>query len=155
MLLRHAFAIAVLPFTVTVLVPRWLGAHGSPGDWWLVTASLVPFGIGLTLFVTSVYLFATSGRGTLAPWDPPKNLVVRGPYRWVRNPMISGVLFVLLGEAMFFRSVPVLVWFATFALLNAVYIPLIEEPDLEARFGDSYREYKRHVRRFVPRLTPL
>jgi protein-S-isoprenylcysteine O-methyltransferase Ste14 len=80
--------------------------------------------------------------------------VVRGPYRHVRNPMISGVLLVLLGEALVLRSRLHLTWACTFFAINAVYIPLLEEPDLEARFGESYREYRRHVPRLVPRLTP-
>ena len=61
-------------------------------------------GVGLLLFAASLRQFAVRGKGTLAPWDPPKHLVVEGPYRYVRNPMISGVLFVLLGEALVLRS---------------------------------------------------
>jgi protein-S-isoprenylcysteine O-methyltransferase Ste14 len=57
---------------------------------------------GLSLVVKTVRLFAVVGKGTLAPWDPPKNLVVEGPYRYVRNPMITGVLTILLGESAFF-----------------------------------------------------
>jgi protein-S-isoprenylcysteine O-methyltransferase Ste14 len=80
--------------------------------------------------------------------------VVRGVYRHVRNPMISGVLFVLLGEALLTASRPLFGWFLSFALINAIYIPLLEEPGLVHRFGDGYRIYKRHVPRWIPRLTP-
>jgi protein-S-isoprenylcysteine O-methyltransferase Ste14 len=160
--LRHAFAIAVLPFTMAVLVPLWLarragltpGPASSAGGLALQAAGLCLLAIGLALFVASLRRFATEGRGTLAPWDPPRRLVVRGPYRHVRNPMISGVLLVLLGEALVLRSRLHLTWACTFFAINAVYIPLPEEPDLEARFGESYREYRRHVPRLVPRLTP-
>jgi len=110
--------------------------------------------VGLALFVASLRRFATEGRGTLAPWDPPHELVVRGPYRYVRNPMISGVLLVLLGEALVLRSRPHLVWACTFLAINAGYIPLREEPDLEDRFGEPYREYRRHVPRLFPRPRP-
>jgi protein-S-isoprenylcysteine O-methyltransferase Ste14 len=160
--LRHAFAIAVLPFTMAVLVPVWIarGAGltpapaGSIGGLLVQATGLAVLAVGLALFVASLRRFATEGRGTLAPWDPPRELVVRGPYRYVRNPMISGVLLVLLGEALVLRSRPHFLWACTFFAINAVYIPLLEEPDLEHRFGESYREYCRHVPRLFPRLRP-
>jgi protein-S-isoprenylcysteine O-methyltransferase Ste14 len=161
-ILRHVFAIAVLPFTVTVLLPLWLArrngigaAVGSSATQILAQiAGLGLFGVGLALFVASLRRFATEGRGTLAPWDPPRQLVVGGPYRYVRNPMISGVLFVLFGESLLLLSRPHGLWALTFLGINAVYIPLLEEPRLAGRFGDAYREYCRHVPRLVPRLTP-
>jgi protein-S-isoprenylcysteine O-methyltransferase Ste14 len=106
------------------------------------------------IFVSSLRRFAGEGEGTLAPWDPPRNLVVRGPYRYVRNPMISGVLFIVFGEALVLRSSAQLEWALTFLLLNAVYIPLLEEPGLRRRFGQSYQEYCRHVPRLFPRFHP-
>jgi protein-S-isoprenylcysteine O-methyltransferase Ste14 len=102
----------------------------------------------------TISLFATVGEGTLAPWDPTQKLVVRGIYRYVRNPMIIGVLSVLLGEAVFLGSLPVLVWFLIFFAVNATYIPLLEERGLAGRFGDDYLVYKRNVPRWIPRLTP-
>jgi protein-S-isoprenylcysteine O-methyltransferase Ste14 len=92
------------------------------------------------------------GKGTPAPWDPPKSLVIQGPYRYVRNPMITGVLFMLLAEAIFFKSLPIAVWMIVFFLGNAVYFPLVEERGLEQRFGDDYWKYKTHVPRWIPRL---
>jgi protein-S-isoprenylcysteine O-methyltransferase Ste14 len=80
--------------------------------------------------------------------------VARGPYRFVRNPMISGVILLLLGEACALLSAPHAAWAAGFAIVNLIYIPLVEEPQLERRFGEPYREYCRHVGRFVPRLRP-
>jgi len=162
MLLRHALAIAILPFTVSVLVPMWIarryGVVSARGSSALVLAlqlaGLVVLAIGLVLFVTSLRRFANDGRGTLAPWDPPRRLVVRGPYRYVRNPMISGVAFILAGEAALFASIPHALWTLTFLFINLVYIPLLEEPFLEERFGEEYREYCRHVPRIVPRTTP-
>jgi protein-S-isoprenylcysteine O-methyltransferase Ste14 len=97
-------------------------------------------------------LFARVGEGTLAPWDPTRKLVVRGPYRHVRNPMITGVLAILLGEAALFGSWPLLVWAFGFFALNAIYMPLVEEPGLVRRFGDDYVRYRRNVPRWLPRL---
>jgi protein-S-isoprenylcysteine O-methyltransferase Ste14 len=161
-LLRHLVAVAVLPFTVTVLVPIWI-ARGSgvspgigpgPGVLVLQVLGVIVGLLGLVLFGWSLRRFATEGQGTLAPWDPPRQLVLHGPYRYVRNPMISGVVLVLCGEAAVLVSWPRAVWALTFTVLNLVYIPLLEEPMLAARFGDAYREYCRHVPRLVPRLTP-
>ena len=106
---------------------------------------------GLALVVRTVVLFAQAG-GTLAPWDPTESMVVRGPYRRVRNPMITGVLAILLGEATLFGSASLLIWFGTSLLLNAFYIPRIEEHDMLERFGDEYATYRDHVPRWIPRL---
>ncbi len=94
------------------------------------------------------------GNGTPAPWDPPKKLVIRGPYRHVRNPMITGALLILLAEALLFQSWPLSVWMAVFFIGNTVYFRFIEEKGLEKRFGDDYRKYKARVPRWVPRLQP-
>ena len=160
--LRHLLAIAVLPFTVTVVVPVWLARRNGvtlvPGsslpDLALQAAGLGLLAVGALLFAASLRGFVTEGRGTLAPWDPPRRLVVRGPYRYVRNPMISGVVLVLFGEALLLLSRPHLLWALTFLGINAVYIPLLEEPLLEQRFGADYREYCRNVPRLLPRLRP-
>jgi protein-S-isoprenylcysteine O-methyltransferase Ste14 len=162
MALRHLLAVAILPCTVTVVVPVWIARRydvvpaigRSVGAVAVELAGVAVLGVGLVLFLASVWRFATEGRGTLAPWDPPRVFVVHGPYRFVRNPMISGVILCLFGEALILRSPPHAVWAVTFLLMNVVYIPLFEEPQLRRRFGPSYVEYCRHVRRFVPRLRP-
>ena len=97
-------------------------------------------------------LFWQHGNGTPAPWDPPQNLIIRGPYRHVRNPMISGVVFLLIAEALCFRSIPIGVWAAVFFLGNSIYFPMVEEKGLEKRFGDTYLRYKANVPRWIPRL---
>lgn len=162
MLVRHLLAILILPFTVTVLVPWWIARRY--GIDWSMGVSVLPFlfqaaglfvlAVGLVLFFSSLSRFAEDGQGTLAPWDPPRTLVVRGPYRYVRNPMISGVIFILTGEAMLLESEPHALWALAFLGINLVYIPLLEEPSLRIRFGEAYREYCRHVPRVVPRLRP-
>ena len=161
-LLRHLVAIAVLPVTVAVLVPVWIARRYAvvpalgrvPGEVARQVLGVALLAVGLALFVASLRRFATEGNGTLAPWDPPRRLVVRGPYRYVRNPMISGVIFVLCAEALVLLSAPHAMWAAAVFAVNAVYIPLLEEPMLEARFGADYRAYCRHVGRLLPRLRP-
>lgn len=162
MLWRQVRAISARPFMVIVVVPVFvliLGpalSSGVPTAWWVVAAvlGLVSTGFGLFLIGWTIILFDHVGNGTLAPFDPPRHLVLRGPYRHVRNPMISGVLFVLLGEAIGLLSVPLLIWFIAFCLLSFTFIPLLEEPGLKRRFGDEYVEYRRHVPRWIPRIRP-
>jgi protein-S-isoprenylcysteine O-methyltransferase Ste14 len=162
-LLRHLLSILVLPFTVTVLVPLWLLRNDVSRDFapqgpWVrllvMTAGVAALLIGLTLFITTLTHFARTGRGTLAPWDPPRVLVVEGVYRYVRNPMISGVLFILLAEALLTGSRRIFVWFIVFLIVNLIYIPWIEELGLVARFGERYRLYKTNVPRWLPRVKP-
>jgi len=110
--------------------------------------------VGFVLWFGTVALFSRVGKGTLAPWDPPKRLVVRGIYRYVRNPMITGICSVLAGETVLFGSHWLGAWFVVFFAINAVYIPLVEEPALNRRFGEAYESYRRNVPRWLPRLTP-
>ena len=161
-IVRHAFAIVILPVTMTIFIPRWVirgnaiafRMPGGPLDWLSVIAGVLFFAAGFVLFVATVFLFATRGRGTLAPWDPPSRLVVDGPYRYVRNPMIAGVILIIIAESLVFRSMSLAEWAAAFFVINAIYFPLLEEPQLERRFGEEYRRYSRHVRRFIPRIRP-
>ena len=162
-ILRHLIAILLLPFTVVVMVPRWLlgtdaaamGWGRAPAvDWISRAAGAVVFAAGFALFAWCVSLFARVGQGTLAPWDPTQRLVAVGPYRHVRNPMISGVLLMLVGEALLSRSGVLALWAGAFLLINHTYFLLSEEPGMQRRFGDSYRVYRAHVPRWIPRLTP-
>jgi protein-S-isoprenylcysteine O-methyltransferase Ste14 len=161
---RHLLAIALLPGTVLGVVPAyllWRSGTIAPGG---ALPPLLALGsaalgallaaAGLFLMAHAIGLFRSTGRGTLAPWDPTGRLVVQGIYRHVRNPMITGVLCVLLGEAAFFASARLLSWFALFAVINAVYIPLLEEPLLVRRFGADYERYRAAVPRWLPRRTP-
>src|SRR5262249_3416075 len=91
---------------------------------------------------------------TLAPWDPTRKLVAVGPYRYVRNPMISGVFIMLLALALIWGSGVVGVWALLFFAVNHTYFILSEEPGLERRFGDSFRRYKANVARWIPRSKP-
>jgi protein-S-isoprenylcysteine O-methyltransferase Ste14 len=160
---QHLKAVILLPFMVVVVIPtiilHFTGLGGMavqrPAPWnvLLLIGAGVLLSIGLLLFATTVALFARIGRGTLAPWNPPQHLVIVGPYRHIRNPMISGGLFILLAEALFFGAPPLWGLLAVFFVLNLIYIPLVEEPGLEKRFGEEYIRYKQHVPRWIPRLT--
>jgi protein-S-isoprenylcysteine O-methyltransferase Ste14 len=154
-------AILIAPVTVAIVIPvvialttRGAYLHGLP-TWMTAIAVLIGgtlISLGIALLGWTIWLFHTTGRGTLAPFDPPTRLVVRGPYRHVRNPMITGVVSVLSGEALVLQSPGLLIWAATFLVFNAIYFPLIEEPGLAKRFGSSYDEYRRNVPRWLPRV---
>jgi protein-S-isoprenylcysteine O-methyltransferase Ste14 len=158
---RHARAIALLPANVTIVVPAVLllvvdrpsVAWGLDGLGAVVPVLLgaVLIAAGAVLWAWTVRLFARIGRGTLAAWDPTRHLVVAGPYGHVRNPMITAVAGVLLGEAILFGSPALLAWAGVFLAINQMYFLRYEEPGLELRFGDEYRRYKRHVPRWIPR----
>ena len=108
--------------------------------------------LGLCVCWVTVAMFTDYGKGTPAPWAPPKILIEIGLYRYVRNPMMLGVWCVLLGEAVFFLSVGLFLWFLIFVAGSLVVIPLWEEADLGRRFGEPYLEYKKQVPRWVPRI---
>ena len=150
--LRHLAAIVLLPGTVTVVVPVLLLDDADLAPWPLAVLGAVLLALGLALIARTVTLFVRVGRGTLAPWDPTSKLVVRGPYRYVRNPMITGVLAVLLGEAALFGSLALLAWSAVVFAVNAVYFVHVEEPGLRRRFGAEYEVYAASVPRWIPGL---
>ncbi len=149
---RHLGSIGLVPGVVTLVVPaailHFTGVVHFGWGFWPPASWLPPFfgcaliGLGLLLIDKTISLFATVGEGTLAPWDPPRSLVVRGIYRYARNPMISGVLSILLGEAALFGSLALVTWFLVFLAFQAVYMPLIEERGLARRFGEDYLVYK-------------
>ena len=151
--MRHLLAIVLLPGTVALVIPAlivWAGGAQIEPVTAVIGALLI--GIGLAVVAWTVWLFARIGRGTLAPWDPTSRLVVSGPYRYVRNPMITGVGTILAGQALFFRSSGIAIELAVFALVNAIYFPLVEEPGLRRRFGAEYEEYCARVPRWLPRV---
>jgi protein-S-isoprenylcysteine O-methyltransferase Ste14 len=151
-------AIIILPGNAIIVIPGlllYLEGGINPG-WGLGGAMMFGGGLlvafGSVLALHTVGLFFTHGEGTPAPWEPPKRLVVRGAYRYVRNPMITGALSILLGGAMVLGSKYILIWAIVFFGMNNFYFIFIEEPGLEKRFGDEYLQYKREVPRWLPRL---
>lgn len=162
---KHLQAVLLLPVMATVVVPYLLSLIPHTGKFGVAEPSLemrmltnyggfVAVYLGGLLFVGTIWLFVRYGRGTLAPWDPTEKLVVRGIYKRVRNPMITGVSLILVGETLFSGSFYHLAWTLLFIVANAVYIPRWEEPGLEKRFGEDYLEYKRNVPRWRPLLRP-
>ena len=154
MLLVKSLLFAILlPGTVTLLVPYLMlsGSHASPkwASWSLL--AFVPLTAGASILLRCIWDFAVSGRGTLAPIDPPKELVVHGLYRYVRNPMYVGVLLVLLGEAGLFNSRALLVYAGGFWVVASAFVFFYEEPTLRRKFGGSYARYYRSVNRWLPR----
>jgi protein-S-isoprenylcysteine O-methyltransferase Ste14 len=159
--LRHLLAILALPVVMAGVVPRWLLTRypavdsrwdpSSPIFWPMRGLGAILLLAGFLLFCWCVALFARVGQGTLAPWDPTQRLVAVGPYRFVRNPMISSVATVLAGWALVTGSWVLALWFLIFVAFNFAYFVLVEEPGLESRFGDPYREYKARVPRWIPR----
>ena len=107
---------------------------------------------GVLLELACVWEFARSGRGTLSVVDPPRELVVQGLYRYVRNPMYLAVSLILLGEALAIGSKSLFGYWAVFFLLANAFVIGYEEPNLRARFGESYDRYTRSVGRWIPRL---
>ncbi len=154
LVLRSVFFTIAVPGTVTVLIP-YLIVSGSratlPVRWGaLQYVALAPMAVGAAILFRCIWDFARVGRGTLAPVDPPKELVVEGLYRYVRNPMYVGVLILLLGEATLFESVALLQYAIGWFVVIHLVIVLYEEPALRRRFGESYEGYCQSVRRWLP-----
>jgi protein-S-isoprenylcysteine O-methyltransferase Ste14 len=160
----HAAAIAkallftiLVPGTVTVYVPHRILLSRGPADA-LPIGPLRYLGAALLAAGAAAYLwcawdFASAGRGTPAPIDPPKRLVVRGLYRRVRNPMYLGILLVLSGEALFFRSRALLGYAGLVFLFFFLFVVAYEEPALTRKFGEEYERYCDRVPRWIPRLS--
>jgi protein-S-isoprenylcysteine O-methyltransferase Ste14 len=153
----------ILPLTALFIIPAailWATGFkigwglGLPWDAVIVLAGGISMGTGLYYLSITIRLFVNIGKGTLAPWSPTKKLVIIGPYRHVRNPMISGVLMTLLGESVAFGSIGIFIWFLLFFIVNHIYFICSEEPGLEKRFGGEYLIYKKNVPRWIPRLQP-
>ena len=155
---RHVRAIALLPLMNTVAIPGALLLQWPPKyplQWTTALAGTALALAGAALVVHCIRLFVRFGGGTLAPWDPTRELVSAGVYRYSRNPMKAGLFLVLAGEALVTRSVALTAWFACFAGVNVAYIRLHEEPGLVKRFGARYREYCERVPRWLPATRTL
>jgi protein-S-isoprenylcysteine O-methyltransferase Ste14 len=154
-ILLPGMVLGFIPFIFTWLTrnTRWAASVASPQQavFWL---AIFIAGIALVLIIRTVSLFFKVGKGTPAPWDPPKKFVVLGPYRYMRNPMITGALLVLLAESLLLQSWPLAFWMCVFFISNAIYFPLVEEKSLMRRFGEDYALYCQNVPRWIPRLKP-
>ena len=131
---------------------RHLGLPRLPGEPWRILMGIPLVAGGALLAGMSASRFFRA-RGTPVPFNPPKELVVAGPYRWTRNPMMTGLLTALLGVAFLLRSAALAVIFIpALTLMMYLVIRFVEEPELELRFGEAYRRYRAATPRFLPRF---
>ncbi len=152
----------IAPIVMCLVLPYLIvrPEHPSP-DSSVITSStillivgLVLSAAGLTLLIATIRMFILIGRGTIMPWDPTRKLIVSSVYGHVRNPMISSIIILQVGEALVFASLGMAVLALIFFVINTVYFIYSEEPGLEKRFGEEYIEYKRNVPRWIPELKP-
>ena len=158
---RYLFSL-ILPITFVVLIPsifilKFNNHILSPNL--VISEVMLSVGIFLILLGLGFVIYTNKsffkvGEGTLAPWDPPKKLVLDGLYRYVRNPMIIGLSMIILGESLIFSSIELFGFFLFVVIFNHIYFVYSEEPGLIKRFGKDYIEYKKNVPRWIPRITP-
>ncbi|MGA3013615.1 MAG: isoprenylcysteine carboxylmethyltransferase family protein [Bacteroidales bacterium] len=144
----------ILPLTVLIIIPLLIEKDFTIKLLTSFIAGLVLMIIGLSVMTLTISGFIRIGRGTLAPWSPTRKLVTSGMYAYVRNPMILGVLIVLLGESLSILSSSILILAIFFFIVNNFWFLVYEEPDLQRKFGDLYKNYKKNVPRWIPRLKP-
>jgi protein-S-isoprenylcysteine O-methyltransferase Ste14 len=157
-LARAAVVAAFFVSLWTWFFPRWFArSKGVALELHPTAVSIALMVAGAAIMLRCVWDFAWTGRGTPAPFDPPRRLVVNGLYRWVRNPMYVGMGVFLIGEALALPAVTreMLIMAAVCWIAVTGFILLYEEPTLRRLFGDDYIEYCRNVRRWIPRLTPF
>jgi protein-S-isoprenylcysteine O-methyltransferase Ste14 len=135
-------------------VLAWAGISRPADFGWAQIAGIALCSIGATIALWCVGAFARIGKGTPAPFDPPRRLVVRGPYRFVRNPMYIGASATLAGAALFFTSWSLFAFVCGFVLVTHLFVILYEEPTLKRLFGPEYSDYCAHVARWHPHLGP-
>lgn len=143
-----------VPGTVAILVPYWL-LSSQPRLFPFELSvfrfiGLIPMVLGALLYLWCAWDFTFTGRGTPAPFDPPKEMVARGLYSYVRNPMYVAVLLALTGEAILFESVPILIYALIAFSFFHLWVLFYEEPTLRRKFGESYDRYCLRVHRWIP-----
>lgn len=113
---------------------------------------MLPIALGALVYIRCAWDFTFTGKGTPAPWDPPQRFVSRSLYRIVRNPMYVGLVLILLGEAMAFHSLTLLVYAALLGTGFHLRVVWYEEPTLRKKFGTAYDHYCRVVPRWIPKF---
>jgi protein-S-isoprenylcysteine O-methyltransferase Ste14 len=156
--LGSAVFLVLAPGTIAVLIPWWIShwrVHAPfPGFTLLRIIGVLLIAAGLPVLLESFGRFALQGSGTPAPVFPTQRLIVRGFYRYVRNPMYVAVVWIILGQALIFGNL-CLVAYAVIPWLAAhLFVLVYEEPTLRRSFGAEYETYCAHVPRWIPRLTP-
>lgn len=142
------FLLVYLPARVLA----WSGITPVPmiGGWQIL--GMVVAGAGATIALGCIFTFVFIGQGTPAPFDPPRRLVIRGPYRFVRNPMYVGAGLALAGAALSCQSLPLLGYAVLFVIIMHLFVIIHEEPTLRLTFGRDYDAYCLKVGRWWPRL---
>lgn len=149
--LKTAIFTATVPGTVAGVVP-WLLSHMWSLELGAARWVSIPLvAAGALTYLACAFGFALA-RGTPATFDPPKELVVSGPHRYVRNPMYVGLVAILVGEALLYQAGSILVYAAALGLGFHLFVVAYEEPNLRGRFGDSYAAYLQDVPRWIPRM---
>ena len=152
LLLKNLLFTVLAPGTAAVLLPFLIVRNQSAGSGaWLVLSSAL-FMVGAGIYSWCIWDFAVFGRGTPAPIDAPKKLVVRGLYHYTRNPMYVGVLTAALGWAALFKAPGILLYGLCLGLCFHLFVVFYEEPHLHHLFGDPYDEYRTQVGRWLPRI---
>ncbi len=156
LVVKAVFYTLTIPGVATLVVPygilRSIGTISLPEFSLIRILALIFWIISVSVLLYCIWGFAAYGRGTLAPIDPPKVLVVRGHYQNTRNPMYLAVLCILLSEAVFFSSYRILIYAGVAFILFHLFVVYYEEPKLLEQFGESFEEYKRAVPRWLVRI---
>lgn len=152
LLIKNLLFILVVTGTAGVYLPLLLTRGSQPRLGALLPVSLALFGIGSAFYIWSVWHFATTGRGTPSFIDPPKKLVVQGPFRYTRNPMYLGLFAALLGWTLLYQNVRLLLYFLVVVATANLWVIGYEEPHLGRVFGPEYDQYKARVPRWLPRF---
>ncbi|MCM3876343.1 MAG: isoprenylcysteine carboxylmethyltransferase family protein [Thermoanaerobaculia bacterium] len=151
LLLKNLLFTVLVPGTAAVYVPLLLAQGRSPASAWAVALALPAFAVGLAIYAWCVWDFAAFGRGTPLPIDAPKRLVVRGLYRYTRNPMYLGVLTAISGWAVLFQIGVLAGYLLLVGTGFHLVVVLYEEPHLRKMFGDEYDAYRHRVGRWLPK----
>lgn len=143
-----------VPGTLTVVVPYLLLSYRNEPFVFELSAlrfaGLIPMALGTLFYLWCAWDFTFTGKGTPAPFDPPKEIVVLGLYRHVRNPMYVAALLILVGEAILFESATLAIFAGLVFLVFHAWVILYEEPVLRRKFGNSYENYCTNVSRWIP-----
>jgi protein-S-isoprenylcysteine O-methyltransferase Ste14 len=152
LLFKNLLFTVLVPGTVAVLIPRSLSLDRLVPSAAAAAAASAFFLVGAAVYAWCVWDFASFGRGTPAPIDAPKQLVVRGLYHYSRNPMYVGVLTVIVGWGVLYLDWHLFAYAACVATLFQLFIRFYEEPHLAELFGEEYTAYRARVGRWLPRV---
>ena len=145
-----------VPGTVTVIVPYRLLSSEFDSFRFNISGlrffGLIPILMGITIYIWCAWNFTFVGKGTPAPFDPPKELVLKGPYQYVRNPMYVFVALTLIGEGIYFETMILVLYAAVAVTFAHLFVLYYEEPTLRRKFGESYERYCERVLRWLPKI---